>query len=110
MTRPYVELLAWSGCPSHEEARERLLVLLGALGRPDVEVRVRWIETDEEAAEVAFVGSPTVRWQGRDLLPPDGSDHVALTCRVYRRRDGRFSPLPDPDDLREALTRALADQ
>jgi hypothetical protein len=25
---------------------------------------------------------------------------------VYRRRDGRISPLPDPDDLRDALRRA----
>jgi hypothetical protein len=28
---------------------------------------------------------------------------VALTCRVYRLRDGRFSPTPDPDDVRDAL-------
>jgi hypothetical protein len=25
---------------------------------------------------------------------------------VYRRRDGRLSPTPDPHDLREALRRA----
>ncbi|GAA1839200.1 hypothetical protein GCM10009682_64200 [Luedemannella flava] len=105
-----IELLAWSGCPSHEEARERLLVLLGELGRPDVEVRVRWVETDEEAAEVGFVGSPTFRWQGSDLLPPDAAEHVGLTCRVYRRRDGRFSPLPDPEDLRDAVARAVTDR
>jgi hypothetical protein len=27
---------------------------------------------------------------------------------LYRRRDGRISPTPDPDDLREALRRAAA--
>ena len=27
----------------------------------------------------------------------------ALTCRVYRLRDGRYSPTPDPDDVRDAL-------
>jgi hypothetical protein len=35
---------------------------------------------------------------------------VGLTCRVYRLRDGRFSPVPDPDDLRDALRRALTEQ
>jgi hypothetical protein len=31
-----------------------------------------------------------------------------LGCRIYRRRDGRISPTPDPDDLREALRLAAA--
>ena len=26
-----------------------------------------------------------------------------LTCRIYHLRDGRVSPLPDPDDIKEAL-------
>jgi hypothetical protein len=30
----------------------------------------------------------------------------ALTCRLYRRRDGRISPTPDPADVRDALIRA----
>ena len=30
---------------------------------------------------------------------------VGLTCRVYRLRDGRVSPLPDPEDIRDALRR-----
>lgn len=103
-----IEVLAWSGCPSHEEAITRLANLLRELGRPDVEVVTRWIETDAEAADVGFVGSPTFRWRGVDLLPVEASAPVGLSCRVYRRRDGRVSPLPDPDDLREAVQRALA--
>jgi hypothetical protein len=30
----------------------------------------------------------------------------SLTCRVYRTRDGRISPLPDPEDVRAAVRRA----
>jgi hypothetical protein len=105
-----IQLLAWSGCPSHEEARERLVTLLAELGRADVDVEMRWIETDEEAAAERFVGSPTFRWRGEDLLPVDESTPIAgLACRVYRRRDGRMSPLPDPDDLRDAVVRVLVD-
>jgi hypothetical protein len=32
---------------------------------------------------------------------------AGLTCRLYRRRDGRHSPTPDPDDLRESIARLL---
>jgi hypothetical protein len=103
-----IELLAWSQCPSHDEAYVRLAAVLDELGRTDVAIDVRWVETEQEAAATGFVGSPTFRWRGRDLLPPDGSTPVGLACRVYRRRDGRASPLPDPDDLRESVRAALA--
>jgi hypothetical protein len=98
-----VEIRAWSGCPSHEAAREQVAAIL-----PGAEISVRWVETDEEARRLSFVGSPTVTVNGHDVLPPPEGTPPALTCRVYHRRDGRVSPLPDPEDLREALTRALA--
>ena len=50
------------------------------------------------------MGSPTIRIDGEDLFPP-GEEPAGLTCRIYRLRDGRVSPLPDPADLREALAR-----
>jgi len=102
------ELLVWSECPSAEEAHTRLAALLTELGRADVGIAVRWIETEEDAATVHFVGSPTYWWQGRELLPPGESAPVGLSCRVYRRRDGRPSPLPDPADLRDAVVTALS--
>ncbi|CAM3782058.1 hypothetical protein [Smaragdicoccus niigatensis] len=103
-----VQLLATSGCPSHEEAHTRLLALLHEIGRPDVRVDVVWIESPELAANIGFIGSPTFRIGGSDILPPDPNAPTGLNCRVYQRRDGRFSPLPDPDDLRDAVTEALA--
>jgi hypothetical protein len=44
---------------------------------------------------------------GRDVQPPDPAEPAGLTCRVYRRRDGRVSPTPDPADVRDALREAL---
>ncbi len=102
-----VELLAWSGCPSHPEALRRVTALLAELGRSEVPVELVWVETDDEAERLGFVGSPSVRVGGRELLEPPAGTPVGLTCRVYRTRAGRFSPLPDPDELREALAAAV---
>jgi hypothetical protein len=63
------------------------------------------IDTDAAAAHEGFVGSPTIRVDGRDILPPEDAEAPGLTCRVYHRRDGRISPLPDPEDIKEALAR-----
>jgi hypothetical protein len=104
---PAVEIWAWSGCPSHEAAGEQLATALGELGFGDVPVGVRWVETDEEAERLGFVGSPTVVVDGRDVLPPPPGTPPSLTCRIYHHRDGRVSPLPDPYDLRDALGSAL---
>jgi hypothetical protein len=74
---------------------------------PDL-VEVREIDTEASAEREGFVGSPTIRIDGADLQPPPEGEPPGLTCRIYRRRDGRTSPLPDPDDLRDALAAAVA--
>ena len=68
---------------------------------PDA-IEVREVDTDAAAEREEFVGSPTIRVNGVDIQPVRGAP-TGLTCRVYRRRDGRTSPLPDPEDVREAL-------
>jgi hypothetical protein len=106
MRVPDLELLWWEGCPSTERALADLRQALAAVGLADAEVRMREVETDQEAAETRFVGSPTILIDGADLVPAADDEPIGLSCRVYRRRDGRISPVPDPDDLREALRRA----
>jgi len=101
-----VELRVWSGCPSHERAGQLLRAALRELGHPDHPVTVRWVETDEEASALGFVGSPTFLVDGHDVVPSE-SERTGLACRVYRRRDGRVSPLPDSGDLRDALITRL---
>jgi hypothetical protein len=100
-----VELLFWAGCPSHPQALAQLREALGELGHDPEAVTVREIADDEQAAAERFIGSPTIRIDGRDVVDP-GDEPPALNCRVYRRRDGRFSPIPDPEDLRDALRAA----
>jgi hypothetical protein len=97
-----IELLIWEGCPSHPAALAGLRDALA--GR--AEVQVREIVSEEDAVASDFPGSPTIRVDGADLFPVD--DPPSLSCRVYRLADGRFSPTPDPAELRAALDRYFA--
>jgi hypothetical protein len=69
-------------------------------------IEVREVDTAALAEREEFVGSPTIRVDGHDVQPPSEGEPTGLACRVYRRRDGRTSPLPDPEDLRDALRAA----
>jgi hypothetical protein len=106
MAQPKVELLYWEGCPSHPQALAQLCEAMEELGLDPEAVEVRHVETDEVAQAEGFVGSPTIRIDGVDVQEP-GDEPTALTCRIYHRRDGRISPLPDPADVRSALHNAI---
>ena len=62
------------------------------------------VATHQEAQHLRFIGSPTIRIDGDDI-DPEGltGQQYALTCRVYRRRDGTPSPLPETELIRERL-------
>jgi hypothetical protein len=105
MRTPELELLWWAGCPSTDRALAELRDTLTELGLDGAEIRMREIRTHAEAVRAAFSGSPTILIDGRDVTS-SADDGFGLNCRVYRRRDGRISPTPDPDDLRETLARA----
>ena len=69
-------------------------------------IEVREVDTEESAKREEFFGSPTIRVGGFDVQPPVEKEPTGLACRIYRRRDGRTSPVPDPEDLRDALRAA----
>jgi hypothetical protein len=102
---PIVELLWCRGCPSWEEAIDMAREAMAAVGLDPASLEVLEVSDDEHAEREGFAGSPTIRVDGRDLLP-SGDEPPGLTCRVYRLRDGRPSPLPDPADVREGLRAA----
>ena len=70
-------------------------------------VEVTEVTAEPEAERLRFPGSPTIRVDGADI-DPIGADEqpFGLTCRLYRRADGRASPLPDPEQIRQALRAA----
>ena len=78
-----------------------------AAGLDPDSLSVREVPTEEAAKRDRFVGSPTIRIDGVDIQDP-GDEPLGLVCRVYRLRDGRYSPLPDTADIRDALTLAIS--
>jgi hypothetical protein len=98
-----IELLFWEGCPSHPEAKALLQQVLDerGIGTP---IDVREVRTEDEAVDLAFPGSPTIRIDGRDIDPTGADSPPALTCRVYRLPDGRPSPVPSRQQLEEAIS------
>jgi hypothetical protein len=98
-----IEFLYWEDCPSHPQAWK---LLQEVLAEQSIDEPVEQIEvlTDEDAERLAFPGSPTIRVDGVDI-DPAGADQMgtALTCRLYRLEDGRPSPVPSKEMIRQAL-------
>ena len=97
-----IELFYWEGCPSYPEALLLLERVLAERGI-GVEVEMREVRTDEEAQELRFPGSPTIRVDGRDIDPAGAESRPSLTCRIYWLPDGRVSPIQSREQLEEAL-------
>jgi hypothetical protein len=77
-----VEVLYVPGCPSHPAAVKLVKDVLTAEGAVTEihEVLVR----DGGACELKFLGSPTIRINGRDVEGESQTPkHFALSCRLY---------------------------
>lgn len=97
-----IELLYWSGCPSHPEAQQLLERVLAERG-VTTPIGIHEVRTQAEAEALRFPGSPTIRFDDRDIDPEGADARPSLTCRVYRLPDGRVSPVPTREQLEEAL-------
>ena len=101
---PLVEILYFDGCPNHEGALalvEQVAIGLGI----DPDVRLLDVPDAEAAERLRFLGSPTIRVDGRDVEPgSEARTDYAMSCRVYRSSDG-MAGLPPSDWIRTALAR-----
>lgn len=106
---PEIQFLYWEDCPSHPEAWQLLHEVLAEEGL-DWPVERILVEGDQDAQRCHFPGSPTIRVDGQDVDPGGASQMgVALACRVYRLEDGRFSPVPSREMIRQRLLAARRD-
>jgi len=102
MTKATVEVLTFAGCPHADPALELVTRVVDELG-VGADVRRVDVPDSEAAAAQRFLGSPTIRVNGRDVEPgADQRSGFALSCRVYRTDVG-FSGQPDERWLRDAL-------
>jgi hypothetical protein len=97
-----IEVLYFDGCPNHEQLLERLPLLLEREGI-DAEVKLSNIRNAQHARRERFLGSPTVRVEGRDVDPGarDRRDY-GLKCRIYQTANG-LTGLPPEQWILDAL-------
>ncbi len=90
-----VELLYFDGCPSYEALLPRLRELIDREG-VEAEVELRRVESIDAAEDERFLGSPSVRIDGRDVDPgADARSDFGLKCRLYRSEEGTSGLPPD---------------
>jgi hypothetical protein len=97
-----VELLYFDECPNHSAARaaiERIAAEEGAA----IDLRLVEVTSQEEAQATGFLGSPSIRVNGRDVEPgADERETFVLACRVYQTEAG-IGGQPSDDWIRAAL-------
>jgi hypothetical protein len=102
---PVVEVLYVEHCPNFPAALalvERVAAELGV----DAQVQATMVNDQAAAEQARFVGSPTVRVNGRDV-DPEGelAAGYTLECRLYRH-EHRLAGYPQERSVRDALLRS----
>ena len=104
-TAPLVEILMFADCPNAAPA----IALVDRVGRElatELELRIVQVVDSDAALRERFLGSPTIRVDGRDVEPgADDRDDYSLSCRVYAGGQG-LSGQPDQQWVRDAIERA----
>jgi hypothetical protein len=97
-----VELIYFDGCPNHKALLPRLRKIVASAGI-SADVELRRIADEDAARRERFLGSPTVRVDGRDIEPDaERRTDYGMKCRLYRGAAG-LSGQPDEEWVRAAL-------
>ena len=95
-----LEILYFDGCPNHQQVLPMLRELAAEHG---ADLEQRPVETAEDAEQAGFLGSPSIRVDGRDVEPgAERRTDFGLKCRLYRSAGGQSGVPP-----REWVERAL---
>lgn len=98
-----VTLRYFDGCPNWETAERRVVAALGEAGLQGVEVDRERVDSQQQAEELGFVGSPTILVDGQD--PFSGNEvRPGLTCRVFQTPEG-LQGAPSLGQLSEVFRR-----
>ena len=100
-----IEILYFAGCPNHHPAIARVTDILRqeAVTAELVEIEVKDAST---AQQVEFLGSPSIRIDGRDVeLAARSSRAFGFSCRTYFD-EGRRAGVPPAAWIRAAVQEA----
>lgn len=101
-----IEVLTFPGCPNSRPAIDAAIAIARELD-PTIDVREVTVGADE-VERLRFLGSPTVRVNGRDVEPgADERTTYGFTCRTYVTPDGR-SGRPSDELIRAGIARAAS--
>jgi len=90
---PRVEILYFDGCPHLADVAHHVRALLESEGVAAY-VELRRVADDADARAARFLGSPSVRIDGRDVEPgAERRDDFGMKCRLYWT-DGGFRSAP----------------
>ncbi|KPM50418.1 hypothetical protein ACG83_40605 [Frankia sp. R43] len=103
-----IEVLYVAGCPNHDRFLDHLRRLLDADGVSEP-VLLRRIDDDLTAQTTRFLGSPTLRINGRDVDPTaERATSYGLQCRLYQTA-GALQGSPADHDILTALRAAATE-
>lgn len=101
------ELLITPGCGHAADSEQAVRTALEEVGVEGGLQRIYVADLDH-AAGLGFHGSPTLRLDGQDVLPPPPGTPIGLGCRQYEQTDGSRSGVLPADAVRAELERRAA--
>ena len=100
-----IELLVFDGCPNSEPTEKLIRETVSELGG-DVKIEVVTVVDNYDAVARRFLGSPSVRVNGKDLeIEEDSTTTYSMRCRIYRN-DENQSGIPQKELLIKAIQAA----
>lgn len=101
-----IEILFFDGCPTHKEAQSLTEAVLQEKGL-EATFKITNVTNDDEAKKYGFIGSPTIRIEGRDV-EKDAREvkDFGRKCRIYLV-DGKTGGLPSKEMVRDTLREVL---
>jgi proline dehydrogenase len=99
-----VELLATLDCP-HAERTDEILRRALAEGGGEPRIDRVYVSDLDHAAGLGFHGSPTIRIDGRDVVPVPAGMPINLGCRLYPQPDGTLSGVVPAETILDEVER-----
>lgn len=84
-----IQFLYFEGCPSYKNGLENLKQALKELNLPE-DFEMINVDSDEKTKEYQFIGSPTIRINGKDIDPRAREAKITgyRACRIYQTEEG----------------------